>query len=146
MKSSRCSDEIVRFAHDEIKSVLFIPHISADFIAQRFHPRLRGFNPSVRTDLVENPMLSHRVFGLGNRDSNPNKQSQSLSCCRYTIPQYFQLFPSSADELNYSRFNFVCQHFFSSFFEISAIFFEAVLSFSATRERSVKCNLFFNFA
>ena len=26
-------------------------------------------------------------FWLGNRDSNPNKQSQSLSCCRYTIPQ-----------------------------------------------------------
>ena len=25
---------------------------------------------------------------LGNRDSNPNKQSQSLSCYRYTIPQY----------------------------------------------------------
>ena len=33
----------------------------------------------------------HRVMvcflWLGNRDSNPNKQSQSLSCCRYTIPQ-----------------------------------------------------------
>ena len=27
-------------------------------------------------------------FWLGNRDSNPNKQSQSLSCYRYTIPQY----------------------------------------------------------
>ena len=26
-------------------------------------------------------------FWLGNRDSNPNKQSQSLSCYRYTIPQ-----------------------------------------------------------
>ena len=26
---------------------------------------------------------------LGNRDSNPNKQSQSLSCYRYTIPQNF---------------------------------------------------------
>ena len=30
------------------------------------------------------------VFWLGNRDSNPNKQSQSLSCYRYTIPQYSQ--------------------------------------------------------
>ena len=28
-----------------------------------------------------------RIFWLGNRDSNPNKQSQSLSCYRYTIPQ-----------------------------------------------------------
>ena len=27
------------------------------------------------------------IFWLGNRDSNPNKQSQSLSCYRYTIPQ-----------------------------------------------------------
>jgi hypothetical protein len=39
-------------ATDEIKSVLFTPHFSADFIAQRFHPQ-SGFNPSVRTDLVE---------------------------------------------------------------------------------------------
>ena len=62
VKSGLYPDEIVRFARDEIKSVLFIPHVSADFIAQRFHPRLRGFIPSVRTDLVENPMLSHRVF------------------------------------------------------------------------------------
>ncbi len=35
---------------------------------------------------------------LGNRDSNPNKQSQSLSCYRYTIPQrakaiIYQQFP-----------------------------------------------------
>ncbi len=28
---------------------------------------------------------------LGNRDSNPNKQSQSLSCYPYTIPQYLIL-------------------------------------------------------
>ena len=27
------------------------------------------------------------LFWLRNRDSNPNKQSQSLSCYRYTIPQ-----------------------------------------------------------
>ena len=27
-------------------------------------------------------------FWLGNRDSNPNRQSQSLQCYRYTIPQY----------------------------------------------------------
>ena len=40
-------------------------------------------------------------FWLGNRDSNPNKQSQSLSCCRYTIPQY--LVVSSADIRYYSR-------------------------------------------
>ena len=31
---------------------------------------------------------NHGSFWLGNRDSNPNKQSQSLSCYRYTIPQY----------------------------------------------------------
>lgn len=29
-------------------------------------------------------------FWLRNRDSNPNKQSQSLSCYRYTIPQYIR--------------------------------------------------------
>ena len=30
---------------------------------------------------------THCLLWLGNRDSNPNKQSQSLSCYRYTIPQ-----------------------------------------------------------
>ena len=29
-----------------------------------------------------------RLRWLRNRDSNPNKQSQSLSCYRYTIPQF----------------------------------------------------------
>ena len=28
-------------------------------------------------------------FWLGNLDSNQDKQSQSLLCYRYTIPQYF---------------------------------------------------------
>ena len=40
------------------------------------------YNPDKKTD--------HEKHGLfywqRNRDSNPNKQSQSLSCYRYTIP------------------------------------------------------------
>ena len=40
---------------------------------------------------------------LGNRDSNPNKQSQSLSCCRYTIPQDYW------NGLYCSTTDFVCQ-------------------------------------
>ena len=38
---------------------------------------------------VKNKKSTDKVgaFWLGNRDSNPNKQSQSLSCYRYTIPQ-----------------------------------------------------------
>lgn len=32
-------------------------------------------------------MKTYCLCWLGNRDSNPNKQSQSLSCYRYTIPQ-----------------------------------------------------------
>ncbi len=31
-----------------------------------------------------------RVRWLGNLDSNQDKQSQSLLCYRYTIPQYFR--------------------------------------------------------
>ena len=31
---------------------------------------------------------SYFQLWLRNRDLNPNKQSQSLSCYRYTIPQY----------------------------------------------------------
>ena len=33
-------------------------------------------------------MVSAFLYWLRNRDSNPNKQSQSLSCYRYTIPQW----------------------------------------------------------
>ena len=49
---------------------------------------------------------------LGNRDSNPNKQSQSLSCYRYTIPQ------NREQDLLYHRFSksqaLIC--FFQNFF------------------------------
>ena len=40
------------------------------------------------------------VLWLRNRDSNPNKQSQSLPCCRYTIPQYSLHTSSCADYSN----------------------------------------------
>ncbi len=77
MKSRQSRDEIraspveiVRFAHDEIKSVLCIPHVSADFIAQRFHPRLRGFIPSVRTDLVEKALLFHGGYSRQSREDS----------------------------------------------------------------------------
>ena len=45
---------------------------------------------------------------LGNRDSNPNKQSQSLSCYRYTIPQ------NSVTILLYQFFK-ICQGFFKCY-------------------------------
>ena len=61
----------VTMVTDEIKSVLFIPHVSADFIAERFHPR-SGFNPSARTDLVEKPRL-REAFLVGESGFGPLK-------------------------------------------------------------------------
>ena len=108
MKSSRSSDEIVRFAHDEIKSVLFIPHVSADFIAQRFHPR-SGFIPSVRTDLVEKTSLSRGFFWRRSRlrarsrfgsDDPPDRHSlpnRSASAARHrtglTVSPKYEVMP-----------------------------------------------------
>ena len=45
-----------------------------------------------------------------NRDSNPNKQSQSLSCYRYTIPL--------KNVPYYTHSYIVCQHFLRNFFKI----------------------------
>ena len=86
MKSAN-ADEIFGFASDEIKST----HSPSRRISPNevgFH-RGRRFHPPARVDLVEKSTDKvDAFFWLGNRDSNPNKQSQSLSCYRYTIPQY----------------------------------------------------------
>ena len=36
-------------------------------------------------------------FWLGMKDLNPHKQSQSLSCCHYTNPQYFVVLSATFD-------------------------------------------------
>ena len=53
-----------------------------------------------------------RIFWLGKKDLNPHKQSQSLSCCRYTIPQsifatlvYHNVFLLSRDKWKNIYFN-----------------------------------------
>ena len=51
MKSERCSDEIVRFARDEIKSVLHPDEVG--FHREAISSTEGGFHPSARTDLVE---------------------------------------------------------------------------------------------
>ena len=56
VKSSRCSDEIVRFAHDEIKSVLQPDEVG--FHREAISSTEGGFHPSARTDLVEKSTLS----------------------------------------------------------------------------------------
>ena len=52
---------------------------------------------------TKKPPCGGFLFWLRNRDSNPNKQSQSLPCCRYTIPQYFLAQPL-VRRLFYHRF------------------------------------------
>ena len=50
---------------------------------------LRGILPPCSNPNKKEKAPTKRLvlFWLRNRDSNPNKQSQSLSCYRYTIPQ-----------------------------------------------------------
>ena len=47
---------------------------------------------------------------LGMKDLNPHKQSQSLSCCHYTNPQYFVL--SLCDVCYYIKVILICQVYF----------------------------------
>ncbi len=42
--------------------------------------------PSLSAWIKKSESKCFRIFWQRNRDSNPNKQSQSLSCYRYTIP------------------------------------------------------------
>ncbi len=42
----------------------------------------------LRYTSIKTASTDSRLRWLRNRDSNPNKQSQSLSCYRYTIPQF----------------------------------------------------------
>ena len=52
------------------------------------HSALGFFGDLFRSHRTEKTDPEGRsVLWLRNRDSNPNKQSQSLPCCRYTIPQ-----------------------------------------------------------
>ena len=64
---------------------------------------------------------------LRNRDSNPNKQSQSLSCYRYTIPQ-------CNSQLGYGyilyTFNQKSQHFFREIFKFFQFFSSEYFAFS----------------
>jgi hypothetical protein len=61
----------------------------------RFLPVLARFrsllSPATET---KKAMISKRFMWLGNLDSNQDKQSQSLLCYRYTIPQRVRLAPA----------------------------------------------------
>ena len=49
--------------------------------------RTGGLLPRINAPTKKQTMKKHGLFyWQRNRDSNPNKQSQSLSCYRYTIP------------------------------------------------------------
>ena len=52
--------------------------------------RLRDLNPFVHAN-KKTPALRVLFCWLGNRDSNPNRQSQSLQCYLYTIPHRYWL-------------------------------------------------------
>ena len=58
---------------------------------------------------------------LGMKDLNPHKQSQSLSCCHYTNPQYF-LF-ALCDGYYYSKGALSCQVYFCKFLSFYSTFF-----------------------
>ena len=62
------SDEIVRFARDEIKSVLQPDEVG--FHHEAISSTEGGFHPSARTDLVEKSTLSRAFFWLPLLGSN----------------------------------------------------------------------------
>ena len=107
----------VASATDEIKSVLFNP-AKPDFIARRFHPR-SGFNPSVRTDLVEKPRF-REAFLVGAAGIEPaSTESKSVAlplghapvlsfnkaarCCRFGIGKASLLQKSIARAMLFCR-------------------------------------------
>ena len=71
-------------------------------------------NPARFASCGENPLFlcqnekKHRFCGAsfwqGNRDSNPNIQSQSLLCCRYTIPLNARFFRTHYILTQFGRF------------------------------------------
>ena len=99
---------IIRFSNQCFaeQSYLFTSHFTLIFslettILEKREERIEKSEENKRND----NLLSKIVVSiwLRNRDSNPNKQSQSLPCCRYTIPQYFLAQPL-VRRLFYHRF------------------------------------------
>ena len=64
-------------------------------------------------------MLSAFKTWLRKKDLNPHKQSQSLPCCHYTIPQY--LITILLNAYYYSRIMIVCQYILEIFFDFLLI-------------------------
>ncbi len=65
---------------------------------------------------------------LGNRDSNPNRQSQSLQCYLYTIPQYsvapfggYRMYIILIKRKKSTRFFKNCRFFSKNFSESRAV-------------------------
>ena len=52
----------------------------------------RAFRVQIRVGKKEKSTCKASALWLPNEDLNPDKQSQSLSCCRYTIGQYLTCF------------------------------------------------------
>ena len=71
-----------------------------------------GSNPYIIFKKTKTTRLGGFVFWQRDRDSNPNKQSQSLSCYRYTIPLgreilYYYNFRMSIVYSKFFRKNFI---------------------------------------
>ena len=87
-----------------MRSIYHLP--KADIISKIYHPFCRE-----RISLKK-PSLRMVFSWLREKGSNPHKQSQSLPCYHYTIPQYFLLFFAAL--LLYSFFA-VCQALLQKF-------------------------------
>ena len=68
---------------------------------------------------IKEPRITSGLW-LWNRDSNPNKQSQSLSCYRYTIPQYIRSVIIITQFSALSSIFFKTAAFFIFYFKIKA--------------------------
>ena len=130
-----------------------LPYVPQDTsLAKRHHAR-SAHHLLDRANIIEKSTPKRAFFWLRNRDSNPNKQSQSLPCCRYTIPHcYFampipisrRLFYHRGAKLSRVFLYFLCFRFselfllpafeffvFSKPFDSAAAFFGAFFFFRA---------------
>ena len=83
-----------------------------------------GSNPSVKLRATKKQHPMGAVFlWLRKKDLNPHKQSQSLPCCHYTIPQYSVFRAPRLRLYYYNRQVSSCQLLFRKFLKFFSIIF-----------------------
>ena len=92
------------------------------------HSLPTGSNPASLRRQKQRTPNGVLCFWLRKKDLNPHKQSQSLPCCHYTIPQYSVFRAPRLRLYHYNRQVSSCQLLFRKFLNFFAIIFRHDLS------------------